>query len=69
MIKLKHFIRIDQNVPMIEAYSQIKRENASFAILTHHDVIDVGFVSAKEVTRYLADKYIPELEITDKYGK
>ncbi len=47
----------------------MKRENASFAILSHHDVIDVGFVSAKEVTRYLADKYIPELEITDKYGK
>ena len=66
MIKLKPFIRMDQNLSIIEAYSQMKRENASLAILSHHDVIDVGFVSAKEVTRYLGDKYIPELEKTDK---
>jgi len=69
MIKLKPFIRMDKNVSMIEAYSQMKRENASFALLNHLKIIDVGFVSVKEVTRYLADNYIPDLDITDKYGK
>jgi hypothetical protein len=47
----------------------MKSENASFALLTHQDIIDVGFVSAKDVTKYLADKYIPDKEISDKYGK
>ena len=69
MIKLKPFIRMDKNVSMIEAYSQMKRANASFALLNHLNIIDVGFISVKEVTRYLADKYIPDLDITDKYGK
>ena len=69
MIKLKPFIRMDKNVSMIEAYSQMKRVNASFTLLNHLNIIDVGFISVKEVTRYLADKYIPDLDITDKYGK
>jgi predicted transcriptional regulator len=69
MIKLQQFIRIDKNVSMIEAYREMNSENASFALLTHQDIIDVGFVSAKDVTKYLADKYIPDKEMSDKYGK
>ena len=38
----------------------MNREGASFAVLNHQDMVDIGFVSAKDVTKYLAEKYIPD---------
>jgi precorrin isomerase len=31
-------------------------------------MVDIGFVSAKDVTQYLAEKYIPDLEIKGRGG-
>ena len=31
-------------------------------------MVDIGFVSVKDVTKYLSDKYIPDIEIKSKCG-
>ena len=46
----------------------MNREGASFAVLNHQDMVDIGFVSAKDVTKFLAEKYIPDLEIKGTGG-
>lgn len=68
MIKVKPFIRLDKNVSMLETYNKMKKEGAQFAVLSHQNMVDIGFVTSKDVTKYLANKYIPDLEIKGNGG-
>ena len=57
------FIRLDKSTLMIQAYHQMLESNAEYAILSHHSMVDIGFVALKDVVKYLAHKYVPDQEI------
>jgi hypothetical protein len=60
MLKLESFVRFDKSKSMLHAYHQMKKEGAEYAVLSHQDLVDIGFVRLKDVTKYLANKYIPD---------
>ncbi len=53
---------------MLHAYHQMTFEQVQYAILSHHNVVDIGYVTLKEVTKFLATKYIPDQEIKGSDG-
>ena len=59
-LPLHPFIRIDKSTLMINAYHKLLTSNSQYAILSHHSMVDIGFVSMKDVVKYLAHKYIPD---------
>ncbi len=53
---------------MLSAYHKMLEQHCQYAILSHHSMVDIGFVSLKDVVKYLAHKYIPDQEIKAEGG-
>jgi hypothetical protein len=36
------------------------KEGAEYAVLSHQNLVDIGFVRLKDITKYLSNRYIPD---------
>ncbi len=54
---------------MLNAYHKMSESNSQYAILSHHNVVDIGFVTMKDIIKFLGHKYIPDQEIKASGGE
>ena len=63
MLPVQGFIRVDKSDSMLQAYHKLIDNGCTYAILSHHNMVDIGFVMLKDIVRFLAHKYIPDTVI------
>jgi hypothetical protein len=54
---------------MLHAYHRMVGANVQYAILSHSSLVDIGYVTLKDITKFLAHKYIPDQEINAGKGE
>lgn len=67
-LHISPFIRMDKSTQMLTAYHKMISQSADYAILSHNGMVDIGFVTRKDIINFLAHKYIPDQEINAGKG-